>query len=411
MNKGLNKIICVFMFFIFTFYYCVSVKAETTGNNYPIILVNGMAGMERDKMFGLKYYGGLHDIQDILTKKGYKTLSAFAGPFDSDWDQACEIYYYIKGGTVDYGAYHSKKYGHARFGKTFKGIYPEWNETNKVHFVGFSTGGTSTRLLDEFLRNGDSYEKAYYADHPEEGISPLFEESNRVWVKSITSLATAHGGSTAFEIYQRNPITLKEFILNMASMSESVYASPAIYDFGMQHWGLRRNPGETINSFVNRIFASNVWKSEDTCFYTLTRKGAEYLDQKTSIHDDMYYFSYHGDSTYRGKNGNYYPIASTNILYVYGAYAIGSNNDKTLPFGYENWKASDGAANVISAQHPFNQPYRYYDGTIQEGMWNVYPTLKGWDHFDFLGITHVNDFDPIEELYTNIARTVRSLPI
>ncbi|MBO1919740.1 hypothetical protein J4710_00925 [Staphylococcus xylosus] len=29
-------------------------------------------------------------------------------PFGSNYDRALELYYYIKGGTVDYGAYHSK---------------------------------------------------------------------------------------------------------------------------------------------------------------------------------------------------------------------------------------------------------------------------------------------------------------
>ena len=41
--------------------------------------------------------------------------------FGSNYDRAVELYYYIKGGTVDYGAAHAAKYGHDRYGKTYAG--------------------------------------------------------------------------------------------------------------------------------------------------------------------------------------------------------------------------------------------------------------------------------------------------
>ena len=31
-----------------------------------------------------------------------------------------ELFYYLKGGTVDYGEEHSAQYGHARFGKNYE---------------------------------------------------------------------------------------------------------------------------------------------------------------------------------------------------------------------------------------------------------------------------------------------------
>lgn len=33
--------------------------------------------------------------------------------------RACELFYYLKGGTVDYGVERSEKYGHSRFGHTY----------------------------------------------------------------------------------------------------------------------------------------------------------------------------------------------------------------------------------------------------------------------------------------------------
>lgn len=39
---------------------------ERQQNNYPIILVNGFAGWGREEMLGVKYWGGVHDIQEDL---------------------------------------------------------------------------------------------------------------------------------------------------------------------------------------------------------------------------------------------------------------------------------------------------------------------------------------------------------
>lgn len=33
--------------------------------------------------------------------------------------RACELFFYLKGGTVDYGEERSEKYGHSRFGHTY----------------------------------------------------------------------------------------------------------------------------------------------------------------------------------------------------------------------------------------------------------------------------------------------------
>ncbi|MGZ0075346.1 lipase-like domain-containing protein [Staphylococcus aureus] len=53
--------------------------------------------------------------------------------FGSNYDRAVELYLYIKGGRVDYGAAHAAKYGHERYGKTYEGIYKDFGNQNKVH--------------------------------------------------------------------------------------------------------------------------------------------------------------------------------------------------------------------------------------------------------------------------------------
>jgi triacylglycerol esterase/lipase EstA (alpha/beta hydrolase family) len=137
-------------------------------NTYPNVLVHGFAGFGRNGFHGLvKYWGGLHgDVQQDLVNLGFQTVTAAIGPFSSNWDRACELYAQIKGGTVDYGAAHAQKFGHARFGRTFPGLLPQWGMPNangginKVHLIGHSMGAQTTRRLAQLLGQGSAEEMA-----------------------------------------------------------------------------------------------------------------------------------------------------------------------------------------------------------------------------------------------------------
>ena len=52
------------------------------------------------------------DIQEYLKEQGFTVFTASYGPLSSNWDRAVELYYYIKGGMVDYGAVHAMRHGH-----------------------------------------------------------------------------------------------------------------------------------------------------------------------------------------------------------------------------------------------------------------------------------------------------------
>lgn len=128
-------------------------------NSYPIVLVHGFAGFGRNGFHGLlKYWGGLHDVQQDLDNLGFPTLTAAIGPFSSNWDRTCELFAQIKGRRVDYGEARSRMFGHARFGRTFPGLFPQWGEVNpltgsinKVHLISHSMGGQTTRQLAQLL--------------------------------------------------------------------------------------------------------------------------------------------------------------------------------------------------------------------------------------------------------------------
>ena len=168
-----------------------------SSNNHPIILVHGFLGWGKEEVGDKNYWGGENDIEKYLNDRGYQVYSVSLGPVSSTYDCAIETFYQIKGGQVDYGQEHSEKYKIIRKpeGKIYKGLYPEWDEENPVHLIGYSFGGLTNRMLlhllnSTFLKSKDGeFEESY-----------LLGNSLRGWIKSITTMSTPHNGSTLSDI-------------------------------------------------------------------------------------------------------------------------------------------------------------------------------------------------------------------
>ena len=80
-------------------------------NKYPLILVHGFFGGvgENRPVFYPNYWGGdKFHIKEQFEKSGYEVHEATVGTFSSNHDRATELYYYIKGGRVDYGQAHAE---------------------------------------------------------------------------------------------------------------------------------------------------------------------------------------------------------------------------------------------------------------------------------------------------------------
>ncbi|WIY58946.1 esterase/lipase family protein [Bacillus arachidis] len=397
MKRFLSGVLSV-IFVITLFGSPVKSKEAESIVTEPIILIHGLAGWGRDELFGFKYWGGFKDIETNLNQQGYRTYTASVGPFSSNWDRAVELYAYIKGGTVDYGVAHAKEHGHARYGRRYPGIYSQWSEEYKVHFVGHSMGGPTGRVLLQLLREGSAKEQEYAKQHPEEGISSLFD-GNKNWVKSITSIGSPHNGSTYAD---KENVTsfFKKFILKIASLSGS-NPETFVYDFKLDHWGLKRQQGENFLQYADRVFNSTVWKSKDISAYDLTTVGSKELNQWVKTFNDVYYFSYTGDATYPSLiTGHALPILTMNPLMLMPSMHIGKYTREDLePFITNDWWANDGLVSVVSAQYPLGHPNQAYTEKAQKGVWNYTATKKNWDHIDFIGID-IEDALGISDIYS-----------
>nr|POF06262.1 lipase 1 [Quercus suber] len=141
----------------------------------PIVLVHGIFGFGKGRLGGLSYFAGAE-------KKDERVLVPDLGSLTSVYDRARELFYYLKGGQVDYGEEHSKACGHSQFGRVYEqGNYPEWDEDHPIHFVGHSAGAQVVCLLQQMLTD-----KAFNG----------YENTSEKWVLSITALSGAFNGTT-----------------------------------------------------------------------------------------------------------------------------------------------------------------------------------------------------------------------
>ncbi len=388
--------------------------AENEGNNYPIVFVHGLGGWGEDEFAGYPYWGGTKDVIGHLNKLGFEAYQATVSPVSSNYDRSVELYYYIKGGTVDYGAAHAEEHGHARYGRTFPGIYPEWDENHPIHLVGHSMGGLTIRGVIDLLVDGSEEEIAYHQAHPDEAISPLFE-GGKSWVHSATSIGTPHNGSTFADDENRIIDFIKDFVLNI-STATGISKENFLYDFKLDQWGIRRQAGETFTSYLNRVMNSRVWDSEDISVYDLSTPGAAVLNEEVDTKSDVYYFSYTGQSTKASLvTGHHRPIVSSHPIVLAPSTFIGKftrDNPANGPIIDESWWPNDGFVSTISSLYPTGQPHTAYDSSPEKGVWNYHPIKNTWDHLDFIGIfslsTHTKPFN-VYPLYEEIANNVTSL--
>ncbi|AIR83015.1 YSIRK-targeted triacylglycerol lipase [Staphylococcus epidermidis] len=346
-------------------------------NHDPIILVHGFNGYASGTgpVTGKgNYWGGdrLKIIQDYRAK-GYNVMEASVSAFGSNYDRAVELYYYIKGGRVDYGAAHAAKYGHERYGKTYAGAYKDWKPGQKIHLIGHSMGGQTIRYLEELLRHGSPEEVEYQKQHGGD-ISPLYKGGQDNMISSITTIATPHNGTHAADLLGNEEI-IRQVAYDYARSKGNKLSH---VDVGLSQWGLKQREDETLVQYIHRVKQSKLWTTKDNGFYDLTTEGTDILNQKTSLNPNIVYKTYQGESTRPGPNGTQKADVNMNIGYTLTANTIGKVKDKA-------WRENDGLVSVISGQYPLNQAHTSATDQVQKGVWQVTPVKHNWDHGDFVG--------------------------
>jgi len=383
-------------------------------NDYPIVLIHGFLGWGPDEMGGYKYWGGKDDIADLLRQEGHTVFEVSVGPVSSNWDRAVEAYTQLKGGQVDYGKAHSEKFGLIQKpeGKTFDGLYPEWDENHPVHIIGHSMGGQTARVL-QYLLASKIYEDQESTIFEK---SPLLGQVNLKWIHSITTIATPHNGTTMAELVT-NTFPFVQYFVGLAGV-----VGTRFYDFDLEQWNLTRKADESWSSYVSRMRTHPAWETKNISSWDASLDGAKVMNNYAVASADIFYFSILTSITEKNADNHFHsPVRSAPLLIrarakilgtKVGYWQDGTNTDST-------WYENDGLVNTCSMAGPTTgtngpdtiTPLVEKDVLIS-GQWYTIGPLK-MNHWNIIGhkLMLGNLSETAMDLYKSHALRLSMLPI
>ena len=378
-------------------------------NKAPIVLVHGFLGWGKDEIENINYWGGANDIEAYLQSKGYTVFSVSVGPISSNYDCAVETFFQIKGGQLDYGKKHSEKYGLIQRpkGKVYKGLFPEWDNNNPIHLIGYSFGGQTIRMLHHLLKTKVDFENRT--------PNILLDNNLDNWVKSITTMSTPLNGATIADITSKL-IPFSDNIMPIINVISTDY-----YDLDLYQWGLNKKETESLFGYMNRLIQNNAWNTTNSIAYDATLAGAKNINNLVSIDPSVYYFSYSTSCSKKDPSTGFHipqeslSLANYPLCYLMGRINIKSDeNLKTDSTWFEN----DGTVNTISMVRPFTgdngpEPMKRIEKgeKPEQGVWNFMGEYN-LDHKNFIGF-FIDDKEMIDDMMTrfeNHAALLYSLP-
>lgn len=360
-------------------------KFTSVDNLPPIVLVHGIFGFGKGRLGGLSYFAGAE-------KKDDRVLVPDLGSLTSIYDRARELFYYLKGGRVDYGEEHSRVCGHSRYGRDHgKGNYPEWDEDHPIHFVGHSAGAQVVRVLQQMLAD-----KAFAG----------YENTSPNWVLSITSLSGAFNGTTrtyldgmqAEDGKSLKPICLLQ-LCRIGVILYDWFDIPWLkeyYNFGFDHFNMSRKKLGIWGLVGCLMGKSGPFATGDWILPDLTIQGSIRLNSHISTFPNTYYYSYATKRTRKLLSltvpSGLFGIHPLLFIRVVQMSQWRHPPDVNPPYkGYrdEDWWDNDGALNTISMTHPrlpIEHPSCFVvkdsDQPLQPGIW-YYKIIEG-DHILFI---------------------------
>ena len=357
-----------------------------------IILLHGFMGWGREEMGKYYYWGGFTDLQEYLRSEGYNVHTVSVGPISSNWDRAIEAYYQIKGGEVNYGISHSKKYDLIKkpSNKVYSGIDISWNEENPIHIITHSQGGQTARMLEYLLNTKFDNED-----------SELLSNSKEGWIKSISTIACPHNGTIlADEVSSHLPF-LQKMTPFFGVLEESKIND--LYNFDLSQWNLDKFENELTTDYLNRLSDSGIKDSKNFSAWDLSLNGAKEFNDIYSTDPDVYYFSYPTYSTKELKDKSHIPDFNMTLMVWIPSLIIGNSSE--IP---DEWHMNDGIVSTASMNYPINsngdsEPHQSYNpNNIIKGTWQVMDPIHQ-DHHIIIGHRMINlDEEDMKLFYKDI---------
>ncbi|TMW61241.1 hypothetical protein Poli38472_013704 [Pythium oligandrum] len=388
-------------------------------NTSPIILVHGFFG-KAESPDGTKYFGRHHgDLAQKLRLQGHQVYTVSIGPFASNWDRACELYAQIKGGRVDYGEKHSAHHNHKRFGREYAGFYPQWGDVvdgqvQKVHLIGHSMGGPTSRMMAQLLAHGTK--GAPVEEDPE---SHQLFSGGKDWVLSITTIASPNQGTTLMDRFFDIADYMEDVLAFWFSM-KGIWPSKdnTGMDPMLDQWDVSpRSITEGVHEYLHRVLSSHMFAPGfmDIAPWSLSTEGAKQENTWVTTLPNVFYYSISTECTeynvakdgtplYATTRADKYCISSG--LRPFAKIIASDFTTKTKHFP-DTWRANDGVVNTESMDSDGHGPLIDFNGQSRAGHWMHFPHVNHVDHASIVG--GQKEVDPTA-LFLTHATILASLP-
>lgn len=264
-----------------------------TDPDAPVVFCHGLLGWGDHELGGYPYFVCAERLKKKMGDRLPRFIYPSTGPVSSLHDQACELFYQLKGARVNYGRAHSERFAHAQYSRDYSGkaLYPEWDESHPLDFVAHSMGAPVVRMLQYLLESG------FFS--AEDGRD--WKTSAR-WVRSVTTVSGVHNGSTLTWILGADETTgllkknarLVDFFAGLLDLyARAERKDPKLaewYDLHLDQWG--------IDSVDAMLDTPSFIESEDWALYDLTPNAMEKWNGLLVEYPDTWYFSYVTRSTF-----------------------------------------------------------------------------------------------------------------
>lgn len=374
----------------------------------PIVFCHGLFGWGPHELGGYPYFFCAKKLKDDEGTALPPFLFPATGPVSSLHDQACELFYQLKGGRVNYGREHSEKHGHARYSRdyTLKALYPEWGESRPLDFVAHSMGAPVVRMLQYLLATG------FFST--EDGID--YGTSSR-WIRSLTSIAGVHNGSTLAWILgadentgllRKNAILVR-FLASLLERYEKIslrYGKlDEVYDLQLDQWEIAS--GQSASATVAAIFATPEFaEGEDWAMYDLTPNAMSKWNAILREYDGTRYSSCVTRTTF-----SLFGLIELPIPFCCHWFLVPFSFSMGHRYGRKNW-ANDGMCPSSSQIAPTDgrETVGVAVGTTAPAptttAWQPLMHFNGTDHAEIAMLPHAYRVGRGKRIYGKILRTI-----
>lgn len=377
-------------------------------NEYPVILVPGLAGYGEDSALNsaAPYFGLFSaSAQTVITDMGFPCHVPSFGALSGTWDRACELYAQLVGGTVDYGEAHSKKHGHARYGRTYDtALVPNWGSLDnngrivKISLVAHGFGVTVCRQFIELLYNGSMEERAATS---EESLSGLFKGGYTQIVNCLVSLAGINSGIPLFQIIDEKlprafrfatkaGVLREQFALlkKTGAHAEKNGQTVTQHGFGLFFGWSKDSKLLSALHYDEASVDRYLKKTEDSIFADMGIDAMTKFNNNTDTKDNIYYLSAVGSVT--SKVFDKYTIPTTAAGVLAPTAALVSTYENYLsdrPVVTDAYHENDGLVSVTSALPSMTEPVAAFKDAAHclPGTWYQIP-IENKNHLAYVGL-------------------------